>query len=122
MNNVSLIGRVTKEIELRKTQSGKSVTNFTLAVKRTKDTADFIPCEAWEKNAVFLDTYVKKGNRIGLTGRIQTKTYDTQEGKKFVTAVMCDRIELLESKPQEPQQKTDEFGVIDEIDPDELPF
>ena len=110
INSVTLIGRSTKDIEIRKTQSGKSVVQFTLAVnRRGKDAgADFINCVAWEKTADVLAQYCHKGDRIGIVGRISTRSYDDKTtGKKvFVTEIMVDQFEFLsEPKKEEPKQE-----------------
>lgn len=124
MNRTELIGRITKDIELRKTQSGKSVTSFTLAVnKPVKDsTADFIPCMAWDKTAEFLSNYVHKGDQIGVEGRINTRSYKNQQGQTiYVTEVIADRVELLQKK----EAKTDTVPAPEEppaVDDDFLPF
>lgn len=135
MNTCTLVGRVTKDIEMRKTQSGKSVVQFTLAVnRRGKDAgADFINCVAWEKTADVLAQYCHKGDRIGVIGRIATRSYDDKNtGKKvFVTEIMVDQFEFLsEAKKEEPkpvqeqpkqqyEPQRDSFGW--EI-PEDLPF
>ena len=121
MNNCNLIGRLVKDIELKATPTGKKVTSFTLAVKRNKEQADFIQCVAWEHTALFLSNYCKKGNRIGVSGSLQSRNYETQNGKQYVTEVLVNNIELLESrqepKPQEVPQINDlAFGD------DDLPF
>lgn len=110
INSTVLIGRTTKDIEVRKTQSGKSVVQFTLAVnRRGKDAgADFINCVAWEKAADVLAQYCHKGDRIGIVGRIATRSYDDKNtGKKtFVTEIMVDQFEFLsEPKKEEPKQE-----------------
>lgn len=97
---------------MRNTQSDKAVANFTLAVDRSKDGADYINCVAWNKTAELLEKYVKKGDKIGLIGRIQTRTYDDNNGRKvYVTEVVADEIEFLTPKPKEekPVQDDDEF-------------
>lgn len=104
INRVVLVGRLTKDPVLRKTQSQISVTSFTVAINRkfqTQDqqTTDFINCVAWTKTADFLAQYAKKGALIGVEGRIQTRNYDDANGKKvYVTEVVCDSAQLLESK------------------------
>ena len=110
INVVTLIGRSTKDIEIRKTQSGKSVVQFTLAVnRRGKDAgADFINCVAWEKTADVLAQYCHKGDRIGIVGRIATRSYDDKYSNKkvFVTEIMVDQFEFLsEPKKEEPKQE-----------------
>ena len=121
MNSVNLIGRVTKDIELKVTQSGNSVTSFTLAVQRDKDNADFINCVAWNKTAEVLNNYVSKGHRIALNGRIQTRTYDDNNGRKvYVMEVVANRIHLLEKKETNTNQVEANNGF--RIDDEDLPF
>ena len=108
MNNVQLIGNLTKDIELRKTAEGKSVVNFTLAVARTYDRekADFINCVAWNKSAELLHNYCKKGDKIGVSGSIQVRNYDNSQGQRvYVTEVLVDRIDLLTSRNNVGEQK-----------------
>lgn len=101
MTNIAvLIGRTTRDIELRQTKSGISVASFTLAVDRNnskqKGEADFIPCVAWNRTAEILSQYAPKGRLISVTGRIQTREYDNKDGQRVhVTEVMADRVELL---------------------------
>lgn len=127
MNKVVLIGRVTKDIEVRKTNSGKSFTRFTLAVnRRGKDAgANFITCVAWEKTADLLGAYVKKGNQIGICGRIETGKYEDRDGKTvFTTDVIVEEMDFLESKGSTPaaNEPTDQQPDIPEIGSDDLPF
>lgn len=109
INNVVLVGRLTKDVNLRSTQNGTTVGSFTLAVDRTtKDQngnrqADFIPCVIWNtkysKKAENLATYAHKGSLIGITGAIQTRNYDNKDGQRvYVTEVMCHDFKLLESR------------------------
>lgn len=109
INNVVLVGRLTKDVNLRSTQNGTMVGTFTLAVDRTtKDQngnrqADFIPCVIWNshdsKKAENLATYAHKGSLIGVQGRIQTRNYDDKDGKRvYVTEVRVDNFSLLESR------------------------
>ena len=103
INRVVLVGRLTKDVEIRKTQSGLSVAQFTVAVDRrySKDeeqTADFINCVAWRQSADYLGSYSHKGSQVGIEGRIQTRNYDGQDGKRvYVTEVVCDSVCLLGS-------------------------
>lgn len=101
INRVVLIGRLTRDPELRKTQSGTSVCSFTLAVNRrqnqdgTQD-ADFIQCVAWNKLADNIQLYQKKGNQLGIEGRINTRSYDNQQGQKvYVTEVIAENVQFL---------------------------
>lgn len=103
MTNIAvLIGRPTKDIELRTTQSGISVASFTLAVDRDsskqKDEADFVPCVAWNRTAEILSQYAGKGRLICVEGRIQTRNYDNKEGQRvYVTEVVAENVKLLPS-------------------------
>lgn len=105
MNKVELVGRLTKNVELKMTSNQKKFCNFTLAVdRRFKDAngqrqADFINCVAWNQTAEFIQMYFQKGNRIGVCGSIQTRSYDDNNGQKvFVTEVIVDEAEFVESQ------------------------
>lgn len=108
VNSVVLVGRLTKDVEVRKTQTGLSVASFTVACDRrvSKDAqqqqaADFINCVAWRQSADFLGQYARKGAMVSVEGRIQTRSYDKPDGTKaFATEVVCDNVHLLESKAQ----------------------
>lgn len=126
VNSVVLVGRLTDDIELKQTQSGKSVTNFTLAVSRQydKDKADFISCVAWGKTAEFMQNYLSKGLRIAVEGRIETRNYEAQDGRKvYVTEVIADSVQALEWKKEETvvQEKPKENPLFD-IQTSDLPF
>ena len=108
MNKVVLIGRVTADPELRYTESGKAYTRFTLAVNRNykkesgETDADFISIVAWEKRAETISKYIKKGNRLSVSGRIQTGSYEKEDGSRgYLNDVIVDELEFLESKPKE---------------------
>ncbi|MFV0379842.1 MAG: single-stranded DNA-binding protein [Anaerorhabdus sp.] len=104
INRVVLVGRLTKDIEVKKTQTGLSVASFTIACNRRvsqgqEKQADFISCVAWRGSADFLGQYARKGALLGVEGRIQTRNYDGSDGKRvYVTEVVCDSCQLLESK------------------------
>ncbi len=109
INRVVLVGRLTKDVEVRKTQTGLSVASFTVACDRrvsksqdnSQQTADFINCVAWRQSADFLGQYARKGAMVGVDGRLQTRSYDRQDGTKaYITEVVCDNVNLLESKAQ----------------------
>jgi len=128
MNKVILIGRVTKNIELKTTTSGKSVASFTLAVTRDRKNADgnydadFINCVAFGQQAETIGKYVCKGDRFGVDGKINTRTYDRQDGSKaYVTEVIVNGFEFLESKKDKPSLDIDaeDFEPYDDGD---LPF
>ena len=105
MNNVSLVGRLTKDVELRYTPSNVAVATFTLAVNRNRKSengereADFINVVIWRQQAENLANWAKKGALIGVTGRIQTRSYDNQQGQRvYVTEVVAESFQLLESR------------------------
>ncbi len=107
MNAVVLIGRTTRDIDLRRTGNGTAVASFTLAVNRDFKTqdgqeADFIQCVAWKKTAELLEQYVHKGDKIALNGSIRTRNYEDNYGKKvYVTEVLANHVEFLETKNRE---------------------
>lgn len=129
MNKVILIGRVTKDIELKKTNSGKSVVSFTLAVNRDYKNAegsydaDFINCVAFEKRAETISKYVHKGDKFSICGKLNTRTFEKSDGSKgYATEVMVDDFEFLEPKKQATEVKQSEIE-FKEVDPfDDLPF
>lgn len=100
MNNVSLIGRLTKDVQERRTQSGTPVVSFTLAVDRRKkeDGADFIPCIAWGNAAETIARYVHKGDLFGVTGHIQTRSYEKDGRMNYMTEVVMTSFQFLERK------------------------
>ena len=104
INRVVLVGRLTKDPVLRKTGSGTSVVSFTVACDRRvktegQPTADFINTVAWNKTADIVAQYTHKGSLVGVEGRIQTRSYDDQSGKRvYVTEVIADSVQFLESK------------------------
>src|SRR5699024_486013 len=102
-NNVTLIGRLTKAIDIKATNSGTTVGNFTLAVNRTfgkkEQEADFITCVAFNKTAEIISQYTDKGSQIAVVGRIQTRNYENKEGVRiYVTEVVANQVQLLDSK------------------------
>ena len=105
MNKAILIGRLTKDPELRTTPIGRNVCQFSVAVSRNftnangEREADFINCVVWDKQAENLVKYQKKGNQIAVEGRIQTRNYDDKDGKKvYVTEILASNISFLDSK------------------------
>jgi single-strand DNA-binding protein len=105
INRIVLVGRLTKDPELRYTPNGVPVTSFTLAVNRTfsnqqgEREADFINCIVWRKAAENVANYLKKGSLAGVEGRLQTRSYDNPEGKRmFFTEVVADSVQFLEPK------------------------
>lgn len=105
MNNANLVGRLTRPVDLRYTQTGIAYGSFTLAVNRkykNKDgerEADFINCVIWKKGAELLANYTQKGSLIGVSGPIQTRSYDNQQGQRvYVTEVLVENFDFLESR------------------------
>lgn len=143
INNVVLVGRMTKEAELRYTPSNIAVATFTLAVNRNYKSengereADFINVVLWRQAAENLANWTKKGSLVGVTGRIQTRNYDNQQGQRvYVTEVVAERFQLLESRGdnqgQTQQQnaapnfarESNQYGATNPLDisDDDLPF
>ena len=113
MNKVILIGRLTKDPEMRTTMSGTNVTRFTLAVTRTfqdqngERGADFINCVAWRRQAENIAKYCSKGSQVAVEGRIQTGSYDAQDGsKRYTTDIICDNVTFLGSKSGDSSNMT----------------
>ena len=110
MNKAIIMGRLTKNPELRQTQTGKAVASFTLAVNRKfkKDEADFINCIAWDKTAEFVEKYFAKGQQVAVVGRIQTRSWEDNEGKKrYATEVVADETYFADSKKNDAAQDDD---------------
>ena len=112
INNVVLVGRLTKDAYLKFTGNGSAVASFTLAVNRSykkeneDQKADFLNCVVWRKTAEALANYTSKGSLIGVEGRIQTRSYDNQQGQRvYVTEVVVETFSLLESKSKSEQRK-----------------
>ncbi|WP_066195402.1 MULTISPECIES: single-stranded DNA-binding protein [Gracilibacillus] len=105
LNRVVLVGRLTRDPDLRYTPNGVAVANFTVACNRPfsnqqgEREADFVNCVVWRKQAESFANYMSKGSLIGVDGRIQTRSFDDQEGKRvFITEVMAESIQFLEPK------------------------
>ncbi|MDD4001058.1 MAG: single-stranded DNA-binding protein [Bacilli bacterium] len=135
MNNIELIGRLTKDPEQRKTQSGKSVSSFTLAVNRRskEDPTDFINCVAWEKRSDFIQKYIEKGNRVYVRGRLEGRSYDKPDGTRVnIWEVIVDDVEPIDWKEKKENQYEyasnyskdvdDSFKKELDITSDDLPF
>lgn len=134
INNVCLVGRLTRSVDLRYTPNGTAFGSFSLAIDRNykkesgeKET-DFINCVIWRKPAVNLSNFTKKGSLLGIEGRLQTRNYENKEGQKvYITEVLVENFSLLESKAvtesrqQAPIENVEQvqFG---EVNDDDLPF
>lgn len=128
MNNVVLTGRLTANPELKVTQSGTKVCVFALAVNKDKEHTDFPQVVCFGKTAENLCTYQKNGSMIGVIGRLQTRSYDRQDGTKaYVTEVIANAVEYLSSK-SENEAKTQQNEVVEVVEAplnvsdDDLPF
>ena len=151
MNKVFLIGRLTKDPELRYSSNNVAVCNITVAVNRPFENqngqreADFINVSVWRKQAENVKNYLTKGSQVAVDGRIQTRNYDDKDGKKiYVTEVIADNIQFLDSKRNNDNQNTSQttpydfnnndktvnvdndpfasFGETIDISDDDLPF
>ncbi|HFI0188040.1 TPA: single-stranded DNA-binding protein [Streptococcus suis] len=131
INNVVLVGRMTRDAELRYTPSNQAVATFTLAVNRNfknqdgEREADFVNCVIWRQQAENLANWVKKGALIGITGRIQTRNYENQQGQRvYVTEVIAESFQLLESRGQQSNSQEGSFGNSSPMDiqDEDLPF
>ena len=117
MNSIQLIGRITKDIELKQTQGGKAYCNFSLAVARdfNKEETDFINCVAWEKKAETIEKYVKKGHKFGVIGRIQIDKKDNA----YYTKVIVEKIYFLEGNKNETSATQNQKQTEED---DDFPF
>ena len=98
MNVAILMGRLTRDPELKYTSGGKAYTTFTLAVQKTRDEAEFIDCVAWEKMAENIAEYFRKGNRILIQGRLSVSSYEQNGEKRKFTRVLANSFEFVDSK------------------------
>lgn len=144
INNVVLVGRLTRDPELKYTANGTATATFSLAVNRNftnksgNREADFINCVIWRKSAETLANYARKGTLLGVTGRIQTRSYENQQGQRvYVTEVVADNFQLLESRSNNEKRQDDKLqqntntnkaesdpfnGSSIDIGDDDLPF
>ncbi|MCM3511654.1 single-stranded DNA-binding protein [Carnobacterium inhibens] len=113
INNVVLVGRLTKDLDLRYTSNGTAVATFSIAVNRSftnqegKRDADFINCVIWRKSAESMANFTRKGSLVGIEGHIQTRSYDNQQGQKvYVTEVVVEAFSLLEPKNKDSNKES----------------
>lgn len=129
LNRYVACGRLTRDPELRRTQSGDAVTSFTLALNRNYESADgiqadYIPCVVWKKIAENVEKYCSKGSLVGVEGRLRSRNYDNAQGQKvYVVEVVCDSVQFLETKSsrekaeqQQPQINNEEFYDNKQVD------
>lgn len=101
VNRVVLVGRMTKDPELRRTASGKAVTSFSLALDRgfNSEEADFIPCVVWNKVAENVEKYCSKGSLVSVEGKLRSRIFDNAQGQRvFIIEVLCDGVRFLDTK------------------------
>ena len=124
MNVTVLVGRLTKDPEVKFGQTGKAYARFTLAVNRpfSKDEVDFINCVAFGKTAELIAEYLRKGHKVGITGRLQMNKYEVNGEKRTSYDVIVDTIEFLESKQSGAQQNNTRVEEDNNTDDDEFPF
>ena len=126
MNNVSFIGNLTKDVDLRQTTSGKDVCVFSIAVNRPfSEETDFFPVVVWGKSAENCAKYLKKGNKVGVSGYIQNRSYETSDGvKKTVAEVIANSVEFLTPKQaSESTTPRKDFADLETVQDDtDLPF
>ncbi len=145
INRVVLVGRLTKDPELRYTANNIAVVSFTLAVNRNftgqdgQQEADYLPCVAWRKQAENIAKYVGKGSMVAVDGRIQTRNYEAQDGtRRYITEIVCDNTRFLDTRspsgstgdsmrqpfPDMSEPKEDPFASLQDIEigDDDLPF
>ena len=112
INRVVLVGRMTRDPELRRTGSGAAVTSFTLALNRNYNSADgqqadYISCVVWNKVAENVAQYCSKGSLVGVEGRLRSRTYDNAQGQRvYVTEVVCDSVQFLETRAQRERNQS----------------
>lgn len=139
LNRVALVGRLTKDVELRRTGNGKAVANFTIAVNRNFKTgdgqeADFLNVVAWGKVAENTEQYCSKGSLVSIDGRLQSRNYENNQGQKvFVTEVVADSIQFIDTRrngnttdtqapQQEAPQPTMDNSAINEFEESDIQF
>lgn len=129
LNRVILIGRLTKDPELRYTQGGAAVASFTLAVNRARTNqqgereADFIPIVVWQKQAENCANFIGKGSLVAVDGRLQIRTYDDKEGqRRWVTEVVAETVRFLDKRDSGGNQGTRTLGNEVDFNEDDIPF
>lgn len=124
MNVCVLVGRLTREVELRRTGNGTAVATFTIAVNRTyadangEKQADFIPCVVWKAQAENTARYCGKGSQVAVEGMLQSRTYQDNDGKnKSIVELVCNRVQFLDTKQATSDKKSDKYGYAKGYDP-----
>lgn len=120
INSVTLIGRVTQDIEVRKTNTNKSVASFTLAVGDKNSESSFINMTAWNKTAELLAQYAPKGKQIGVTGRLQTRMWEKDGDKRKATEVIVEQVQFLSNGKTQVANPSEDLGTP--VNLNEIPF
>lgn len=122
INNVVLVGRMTRNPELRRTNSGAAVTSFTLALNRNYNSADgvqadYIPCVVWNKVAENVEKYCSKGSLIGVEGRLRSRSFENAQGQKvYVVEVVCERVRFIGRKSSEESHESSGDDMVGDND------
>ncbi len=131
LNKVMIIGRVGRDPEMRYTQSGTPVATFTVATNyrsRTpegdmREETEWFRIVAWNRQAEFVNQYIRKGGLIYVEGRLRTRTWDGQDGQKhYTTEVIANNFQLLDSRGRPAEGEETTTAVAGEVDPDDIPF
>ena len=126
INRAILIGNLTKDVEMATTNSGKNVARFTIAVSRRYANADgeretdFLNIVVWNTLAENCAKYLQKGSKVAVTGAIQTRSYESEEGKRYITEIIADEVEFVGAKKE--QDQTEAEPKMEPINDDNLPF
>lgn len=124
INSISISGNLTKDPELRKTQGGKDVCSFTIAVSENRDKAHFINCVAWEKLAETIANYTRKGQPLSVSGKLSTRNYEKDDGTKvYVTEVVAYQVQLPPKEQSTYTGPAQAAAPVDEFDDSgDIPF
>ena len=126
INRAILIGNLTKDVEMATTNSGKNVARFTIAVSRRyanadgEREADFLNIVVWNTLAENCAKYLQKGSKVAVTGAIQTRSYESEEGKRYITEIIADEVEFVGAKKEQDQAEAE--PKMEPINDDNLPF
>lgn len=120
INRVVLVGRMTRDPQLRVTYTNKNVTSFTLAVGRVgSDEADYINCVVWNKIAENVEKYCSKGSLVGVEGKLQSRSYDNAQGQKvYVTEVLCSSVQFIDTKREKAKDNDQQTKHSEDVNND----
>lgn len=122
MNNVSLSGNMTRDIEMRVTQAGKKVGNLSIAINEGKDKTEYVNLVAWDKTAELIEQYCRKGDRFACTGRLQTSTWDKDGEKRYKTEVVINTFDFPpKSNSQQKPDMSAHGAPVDDLE-QSIPF